>query len=69
MSLISHAMSPSFFADLCSSNLPADTLVDTLSELEAGAQLEAGKANPATLELFATYYTVYLLSLLLDHDL
>jgi hypothetical protein len=68
MSLISPTLNLSFFADLCSSNFAPATLVDTLSELEATAQLEASKANPANLELFSTYYTVYLLSLILDND-
>ncbi|KAA8896304.1 COP9 signalosome [Sphaerosporella brunnea] len=70
MSLAPPAITLPFLADLCCfTSLHPATLAETLSELEGSALMDYSSANPATLELLSTYYTVYLLSLLLDHDL
>lgn len=72
MSLSSPHMSLPYLTNLCSSPLHPAAIVDILSELEAGVQFDASAASAASpdhLKLVSTYYSVYLLSLLLDADL
>jgi len=68
MALTTPSLSLSFLGDLCQSDMHPAILVDILSELESNAQLDKN-LSPETLELLSAFYTIYLLSLLHDHDL
>jgi len=58
-----------YLNDLCQTDMHPAVLVDGLSELEHSTQIDPATLNPDTLKLLSTYYTVYLLCLMHDHDL
>ncbi|KAF8541966.1 hypothetical protein BDD12DRAFT_803271 [Trichophaea hybrida] len=57
-----------YFGTLSSSKLQPTNLVGVLSELE-NKTLFVETITPVSLEILSTYYTLYILSLILDHDI
>lgn len=68
MSLLSPSLSLQYLADLSSLELHPASMVDILSELERNVHFDLNAAPRAT-ELLSNYYSLYLLSLVLDQDL
>ena len=68
MSVLSPALSLQYLADLPSLELHPASMVDILSELERNVHFDLSAAPKAT-ELLSNYYSLYLLSLILDQDL
>jgi hypothetical protein len=57
-----------YLSALSAAGIHPATLVDVLSEFESELHIETN-TRPNAPELFSAFFTIYLLSLILEHDL
>lgn len=57
-----------YLSALSAAGIHPATLVDVLSEFESELHIETN-TRPSAPELFSAFFTIYLLSLILEHDL